>query len=269
MKKTLYTVTLVLLIAVFLVSGIMVVNYFVESKAQAEEFEKLQQLKEESATKPTETKPLPTETQGTDPTETEPQGPTEPQILPDYSEIVKLNSDMAGWITIEGTEIDYPVMHTPQEPNLYLKKNFNREYSAHGCIYAREECDLNEPSDNITLYGHNMMDGSMFAALHKYASKDKWDENPLIIFNTLYEYHTYKIFAVFKTEASMDAGFRYHQFVDAEDEADFNDFIEECKKLSFYDTGITPVYGDKIICLSTCEYTLANGRLVVAAVRIS
>ena len=269
MKKTLYTVTLVLLIAVFLVSGIMVVNYFVESKAQAEEFEKLQQLKEESATKPTETKPLPTETQGTDPMETEPQGPTEPQILPDYSEIVKLNSDMAGWITMEGTEIDYPVMHTPQEPNLYLKKNFNREYSAHGCIYAREECDLNEPSDNITLYGHNMMDGSMFAALHKYASKDKWDENPLIIFNTLYEYHTYKIFAVFKTEASMDAGFRYHQFVDAEDEADFNDFIEECKKLSFYDTGITPVYGDKIICLSTCEYTLANGRLVVAAVRIS
>ena len=267
MKKTLYTVTLVLLVAVFIVSGIMVVNYFVESKAQAEEFEKLQQMKEDAATKPTETTPLPTETEGTEPTETE--GPTEPQILPDYSEIVKMNADMAGWITIEGTDIDYPVMHTPDEPNFYLKRNFSKENSAHGCIYAREECNLDEPSDNITLYGHNMMDGSMFAGLHKYASKDKWEENPLIIFNTLYEYHTYKIFAVFKTEASMDAGFRYHQFVNAESEADFNEFVDTCKRLSFYDTGITPVYGDKIITLSTCEYTLANGRLVVAAVRIS
>lgn len=267
MKKTLYTVTLVLLVVVFIVSGIMVVNYFIDSKAQAQEYEKLQQMKDNAATQPTETQPKPTET--TEPSETETQGPTEPQILPDYAEIVKMNADMAGWITIEGTEIDYPVMHTPNDPNFYLKRNFSREDSAHGCIYAREECDLNEPSDNITLYGHNMMDGSMFAALHKYANKTKWEENPLIIFNTLYEYHTYKIFAVFKTEASMDAGFRYHQFVNAEDEADFDKFIAECKELSFYDTGITPVYGDKIICLSTCEYTLANGRLVVAAVRIS
>ena len=160
-------------------------------------------------------------------------------------------------------------MQTPDDPNFYLKKNFSGDYSSHGCIYAREECDLLEPSDNVTIYGHNMMDGSMFAGLHKYTNKAKWEENSLIIFNNLYEYHVYKIFAVFKTTASMDEGFRYHQFVNADSEEDFDQFIAECKELSFYETGITPVYGDKVICLSTCEYTLANGRLVVAAVRIS
>lgn len=269
MKKALYTVTLILLLAVFAFSGFQVVNYFMESKAQADEFEKLQQLKD-SATQATEaTQPTETDPTETEPTETEETEPTEPQILPDYSELYKMNTDLAGWITIEGTEIDYPVMHTPNDPNFYLKKNFSREHSQHGCIYAREECDINDPSDNITLYGHNMMDGSMFAGLHKYTEKEKWEENSLIIFNTLYEYHTYKIFAVFKTTATVGRGFSYHRFVDAATEQEFNEYVETCKELSFYDTGITPVYGDKLIALSTCEYSDANGRLVVAAVRIS
>lgn len=266
MKKALYTITLILLLAVFGISAFQVVNYIIDSKAQADQFAQLQEIKNNAATQPTE---APESTESESDGETVITGPTEPQILSDYSELYKMNNDLAGWITIDGTEIDYPVMHTPDEPNFYLKKNFGKEYSVHGCIYAREECDLNEPSDNITIYGHNMMDGSMFAGLHKYAEKETWEENPLIIFNTLYEYHVYKIFAVFKTTASVDEGFRYHQFVNAATEEEFNTFVETCKELSFYDTGITPVYGDKIITLSTCEYTLTNGRLVVSAVRIS
>ena len=269
MKKVLYTVTLILLLAVFAFSGFQVVNYFIESKAQAEEFEKLQQMKDQATEKPTEAEPQPTEAEPQETETTGPTGPTEPQMLPDYSELYKMNTDLAGWITIEGTDIDYPVMQTPEDFDYYLKRNFNGDDSAHGCIFVGEGNDLAKPSDNVTLYGHNMMDGSMFAGLHKYANKAKWEENSLIIFNTLYEYHVYKIFAVFKTSASVDEGFRYHQFVNADSEEDFNDFIAECKELSFYDTGLTPVYGDKIICLSTCEYTLANGRLVVAAYRIS
>lgn len=270
MRKVLYTVTLILLLAVFGLSAFQVVNYFIESKAQADEFAQLQNMKDQAANQPT-VDPKPAQTQPAE-EETGPTGetgPTEPVMLPDYTELYKMNTDLAGWITIEGTDVDYPVMQTPDDPNFYLKKNFNKEYSAHGCIYAREECDLLEPSDNITLYGHNMLDGSMFATLHKYADKEMWEKNPLIIFNTLYEYHVYKIFAVYKTSASVDEGFRYHQFVNAKDEASFNEFVNTCKELSFYDTGITPVYGDKIITLSTCEYTLTNGRLVVSAVRIS
>jgi sortase B len=108
----------------------------------------------------------------------------------------------------------------------------------------------------------------MFAALHNYLDKGYWQDHQLIYFDTLYEYHVYEIFAVFKTSANLNAGFRYHMMVDAENEEDFNAFINECKRLSFYETGITPTYGDKTICLSTCEYTLDNGRLVVCARRV-
>ena len=74
---------------------------------------------------------------------------------------------------------------------------------------------------------------------------------------------------VFKTSANLGEGFSYHKFVDAANAQEFDEFVSTCKKLAFYDTGITPVYGDKLICLSCCEYTLDNGRLVVAAVRIT
>ena len=109
----------------------------------------------------------------------------------------------------------------------------------------------------------------MFAALNAYVDKETWEENSLIFFDTLYDFHVYKIFAVFQTTASIGEGFSYHQMVDAESEEDFNEFIKTCKQLAYYDTGITPKYGDKTICLSTCEYSEENGRLVVAAYRIS
>ena len=201
--------------------------------------------------------------------ETEETEATEPGMLPGYKELYEMNDDVVGWIKIPGTKLDYAVMHTPDEPNYYLYRDFDGNDSARGSIYAREECDINEPSDNITLYGHHMADGSMFACLANYTNKSYWEENNIIFFDTLTEYHTYKIFAVFKTSANLGEGFRYHMFVDAADAKEFNDFVSQCKELAFYDTGITPVYGDKLICLSTCEYTLDNGRLVVCAVRIT
>ena len=263
MKKALYTIAIVVLLIVFGVSAFLVGSYLLEGKEQEERYDQLSQIKEDGRNAAAETTAAAT-TETTEETE-----PTEPGILPDYAELYEMNSDIVGWIKIEGTKLDYPVMQTPSEPDYYLYRSFDKEDSTRGCIYAREVCDVNEPSDNITIYGHNMADGSMFAALNEYTSKDAWDYNSLIFFDTLTEYHTYKIFAVFKTSASVNKGFKYHQFVDAETEEEFNQFIATCKDLAFYDTGITPVYGDKIICLSTCEYTLTNGRLVVAAVRIS
>ena len=113
-----------------------------------------------------------------------------------------------------------------------------------------------------------MNDGSMLADLKKFQNKSYWESHPIVIFDTLTEHHTYQVFSVFKTSAAQNAGCAYHLFADAEGKEDFNNFIKTCKNLAFYDTGITPVYGDKIICLSTCEYTVENGRLVLAAVRV-
>ena len=268
MKKIVYTLTVILLVLVFVVSAVLVGRYIVQSREQAEKNAALSALKDSVK-----------ETAGaTEPGETTPEGTfSEAEIrdangmLIEYSEIYAKNNDLVGWIRIDGTKLDYPVMQTPDNPNYYLDHDFDGNESDWGAIYAREECDIFEPSDNITLYGHNMRDGSMFAVLGDYASKETWENNPLIFFDTLYEYHVYKIFAVFKTEASINAGFKYHNVIDTENKAEFDEFIATCKELSldFYDTGITPVYGDKIICLSTCEYTLNNGRFVVAAVRIS
>ncbi len=267
MKKTVYILTVILLLLVFCISAFAVGSYIVESREQAARFDELSAMKDnaKNPTTPTgETK------------ETDPEGTFRSEMIRDengmlveYGEIYALNNDVVGWIRIDGTQLDYPVMQTPDRPNYYLDRDFDGNGSARGCIYAREECDINAPSDNITLYGHNMRDGSMFAVLNDYISKDVWENNPLIFYDTLYEYHVYKIFAVFKTSANIGEGFTYHNMIDAGSKEDFDQFVATCKNLSFYDTGITPVYGDKIICLSTCEYTLNNGRLVAAAVRIS
>lgn len=269
MKKKLYILAIVLLLIVFGVSAFMVGSYILEGKEQKEKYDSLSAIKDsakENATVPTETAPEATDPEGTF---SEAEIRDENGMLVEYGEIYALNPDVVGWIRMDGTEMDYPVMQTPDRPNHYLYKDFDGKQSARGSIYIREECDMNEPSDNITIYGHNMRDGSMFACLNDYVNKEAWDNNPLIFFDTLYEYHVYKIFAVFKTSANIGEGFTYHNMIDAQNKEDFDSFISTCKQLSFYDTGVTPVYGDKIICLSTCEYTLDNGRLVAAAVRIS
>jgi len=266
MKKVLFTVIVLVLVATFGISAFMVGNYLIDGKQQADRYNELSEI---AANAQTETDPVET-TEATESSATqETTEPTEPGMLPGYKEIYEMNNHVVGWIKMEGTPMDYPVMQTPEDPNFYLYRNFDKQDSARGSIYAREVCDINMPSDNITLFGHNMADGSMFACLNNYINKTAWDNNSLIFFDTLNEYHTYKIFAVFKTSANLGEGFSYHQFVDAANEEEFNEFVSTCKKLAFYDTGITPVYGDKLICLSTCEYTLDNGRLVVAAVRIT
>ena len=109
----------------------------------------------------------------------------------------------------------------------------------------------------------------MFNALNGYTRKAFWEEHRYIQFDTLTEHHTYEIIAVFKTSANMGEGFLYYKFVDAANQEEFNKFVGTCKELAFYNTGVTAEYGDKLITLSTCEYTLNNGRLVVVAKRLN
>ena len=265
-KKLLFTITVVLLVIAFAVSAFMVGKYVIEGKKSEDRFAELANQASAAATTAAPETTGATE-ENTEPTET--TVATEPGMIAGYEEIYNQNNDLVGWLKIEGTKLNYPVMQTPDDPNYYLYRDFDKKDSTRGSIYAWGDADVNAPSDNITIFGHNMADGSMFNCLGAYTSKTAWENNPLIMFDTLNEFHTYKIFAVFKTSANLGQGFSYHKFVDAANEQEFNDFVAECKRLSFYDTGITPVYGDKLIALSTCEYTLDNGRLVVCAVRIT
>lgn len=277
--RKLYNCLLGFFVLIFLVSLTLIARYAVESYRNNQSNNEWAGLKESLqaavTTKPTEkptTAPpvttVPNATEGTTvPPTTTP--PTEPQILPEYLPIYQKNTDMVGWIEVPGTKVNYPVMQTPNNKDYYLKRDFNHNWSDWGCIYAREACDINKPSDNIVLYGHHMADGSMFAQLEtRYKRKSFWEEHQYLTFDTLYEHHTYQIIACFRTSANVGQGFPYHQFNDAATEEEFNAFIAEVKRLSLYDTGLTAEYGDKLLTLSTCEYTLPNGRFVVVAKRI-
>lgn len=259
-KRIIYIVVFVILLAIFAVSAVYVADYFIDSHNHQSQYEDLASIVES----------VQKETEGSDPSDG--PAPTDPSsekpILPEYQELYELNNDLVGWLKIDGTRVNYPVLQSPDSPDFYLYRDFYKERNIRGNLYARETCDINKPSDNITIYGHYMADGTMFHDLHNYMDEKFYKEHDIIIFDTLTEHHKYRIFAVFKTTASIGQGFPYHRFEDAATEQEFNEFIRSCITLSLYDTGIVPVYGDKIICLSTCEYSRENGRLVVAAYRI-
>lgn len=179
-----------------------------------------------------------------------------------YDELYSQNNDLIGWIKIEDTIIDYPIMQSRDNPNFYLTHNFSKDYSRFGVPYMQENCSV--LSDNIIIYGHNMKNKSMFNELTKYSNKDFYNSHKFIHLDTLSEQRTYEVICAFKTVANAN-GFDYYNFVKSDTKEDFSAYIEKCKALSFYDTGLSAECGDKLITLSTCEYSKNNGRFVVVA----
>ena len=180
------------------------------------------------------------------------------------------NADMVGWIQIEVTSIDYPVMQTPADPNYYLKHDFEKHYTDYGCPFMQADCDALCPSDNLIIYGHNMKDGSMFADLAKYRSKDFWQTHKTVWFDTAVGGCAYEIFAVIHTTVQADAAdaFPFYWFVDAAAPEYFADYVTACKARALYNTGISAEYGDKLLTLSTCDNITDNGRWLVIGKRI-
>ena len=285
-KKRIYNILLVLFAAVFLVSGIMVVDYMIKQWRHDQMIDQLPTYPIQSRPLPTTQQPtthLPTTgtptlpTTGTLPTHpttvptvpTEPPEPTEPQMLEEIIPFYEINPDVVGFISIPDTKIHYPVLQRKEDRDYYLYKDIYGNYDVCGSIYVREACDVFRPSDNVTLYGHHMASGKMFANVLNYAwSRDFFDSHPYVYFDTLYERHTYQVVCVFKTSGTYGVGFPYHLYDDFTNEDEFNEFIDGVRGLAIHDSGIEVEYGDKFICLSTCEYSIQNGRMVLVAVRI-
>ena len=280
MKRWLSNLLILVFVVVFLVSGFFLGRYWLRSRQSQQQFDELTQLMEQA--RPTmpqipQQEDLPEQTaaseEGTEPPSElvsviDPKTGETVQILPEYVPLYERNSDLVGWIAIPDTNINYPVVQSPDRPDHYLYRDFYGEDSTHGCIYAREACDVQTPSDNVVIYGHRMKDGSMFNNLLHYEKQSYYEAHKYIQFDNLQEHHVYEIMAVFKTVATA-SGFDYHLFVDAFDEADFADFVAQCKAMSLYETGVSAEYGDKLITLSTCEYSQDNGRMVIVAKRIT
>lgn len=197
-------------------------------------------------------------------------------------EVHGINPDTAGWLSIDGTVIDYPVMQTPSDEQYYLNRDFDGKYSAYGCIIADTDSvigtgtkannydDGSIPSTNIILHGHNMKNGTMFGGLDKYRDQTYEKSHSRIKFSSLYEEREYEICAVFLSQVykKSDDVFKYYQFFNADTEEEFDDFYSNIKQMSMYDTGVNAEYGDEFITLSVCAYHVDNGRLVVVAKRI-
>ena len=195
-----------------------------------------------------------------------PVPPTEPrEVLPRLQEQYEKNPDLAGWLTIPGTRIDYPVMYSPDEPERYLHANFEVSYSFAGLPFIDAACD--PESGNRIIYAHNMLDGSMFRTLLKYQQKDFWQRNPVISFSTLYEEQEYEVVAAFydKVYKKSDTNFKFYQFYDTSDQSSFDEAMAYYREHALYDTGVTAQCGDLFLTLVTCAYQTENGRFVVVA----
>lgn len=246
MRKKFYIFFIIMLVAIFVTSIIYIIMNYTEDKEQNEVFEELENIVTE---------------------EKEEKHEEQQEESINLEKLYDLNNDFIGWLKINGTNISYPVMQTDSNrKEYYLRKNFYKEYSQLGTPYIAEYCNV-QTSDNVIIYGHHITNYQVFGELEKYKKKEFYDNHKIINFNTIYENADYEIIAVFKTVAYT--GFKYYQFINSSSEDEFNTFIKRCKELSFYNTGKTAKYGDKLLTLSTCEYSAKNGRLVVVAKKIT
>lgn len=182
-------------------------------------------------------------------------------------ELKKENSDVIGWIEIEGTNINYPVLQG-EDNSYYMTHNYKKEEVRDGSIFLDKDYDWSIPSSNLLMYGHNMGDGAMFQDLLKYEYEEFYNQHPTIRFTTTTEDAEYEIISAFKSRVyykSEKNVFRYYYFINAYNEEEYNEFVNNAKEASFYDTGKTAEYGDQLMTLSTCSYHTEDGRFAVVA----
>ena len=261
MRGRIAGVILVVSVLLLSVSGYFLADIFRQERKDDVLQERLKKIYENNDTE--EAGDMPVEREGN-----ENGKPASPAVHPGLLALHGENPDCIGWLKIEGTVIDYPIMYHPAEENYYLHRDFYGEYSANGCLFLSELCNP-KTSDNLIIYGHHMNSGKMFAALDQYKDSAFYQGHPLISYNTLRGEETYQIFAVFCTPVYTGCDFPYYTFTKATDAADYQEYIEAVKSRALYDTGIDAAYGDKLLTLSTCEYSQKNGRMVVMAKKIS
>lgn len=191
------------------------------------------------------------------------------EVLKEYETLYNKNRSLIGWLKIDDTNIDYPVMQTANN-EYYLDHNYSQEYDKNGSLFLDKDCDVVHRSTNLIIYGHHMKSGKMFGNLNKYSSEDYYKNHSTIQFDTIYEKGTYEVMYVFRSRIynEDEVVFKYYQFLDATSEKEFESNMQEMAALSLYDTGVTASYGDELLTLSTCDNSETDGRFVVVAKRV-
>ena len=177
------------------------------------------------------------------------------------------NSDIVGWLEIPNTTINYPVLQG-KDNEYYMYHNYKKQKSKNGSIFLTKDYDWSIPSSNLLIYGHNMQNGTMFQELLRYKKEEFYKQHPIIRFTTEKEDAEYEIISVFPSRVyykSEKNVFRYYYFVNAKNEAEYNEFVKNAKKASLYDIEATAEYGDPLLTLSTCSYHTEDGGFAVVA----
>lgn len=187
-------------------------------------------------------------------------------ILLKYRDSYRLNSDMAGWIKIDNTKIDYPVMYTPDDANYYLRRDFNKEYSVYGVPYIGLDCT--PTSDSVIIHGHSSRSGIMFGELPLYKEQSFFRDNQIINFDTLHTQRQYRIFAAARFSVDEEDYLPYY-YGGEMTTAEYSQMVNWLVEKSLYDTGNVPENYEQILILSTCDdYEETPDRFIVAAYRI-
>ena len=191
------------------------------------------------------------------------------EYQPKFAAYWEQNRDFKGWLSIDGTQVNYPVVQAADN-DYYLRRDFERKDNQHGVPFLDYEVELDPQSDNAIIYGHNMKDGQMFGELLGYKDVEYLKEHPIIHFDNVYENADYKVAAVFLASTEQDHGpkFRYEQFVNAASDEEFMDFVDQIQMRSMINTGVDIEEGDKLLTLSTCSYEFWEARFVVVGRKV-
>ncbi len=183
-----------------------------------------------------------------------------------FAGLWNVNPDVVAFISIPETGVKYPIVQS-KDNDYYLRRNFYGKSNKYGVPFMDYRVDVKKPSDNVVIYGHNMMDGQIFGELTGYRKLDYYKKHPTIDFTTVYHENRYKIISVFITNAYENQGpvFAYHDFIDAENSNDFLHYVGEVKKRSLINTAVDVKKSDELLTLSTCTYEFKDARLVIVA----
>lgn len=191
-------------------------------------------------------------------------------ILLKFEKLLKYNSDIKGWLTIPGTNIDYPVMQSYSGSDFYLKRDFEGNKDKNGSLYIDGNCNVKKPSKNIVIHGHNMdTTGMMFHELLKYNDINFYMHHPVITFDSIYKESQWKIIGYIKVSGNMNENVNFNYLKgDFHSKEEFMDFIYQIEMRSLYYCPVDVNEKDRLLMLSTCSYEANNYRTVLIARKV-
>lgn len=207
------------------------------------------------------------------PSESEVQSVSESTTVPEkYNEYYEKNNDFVGWIKIDGTPIDFPVVQCKNN-QYYLSHDFYKNPEARGTIFMDYDSDKDLKYKNTVIHGHNWYDETVFSQLDAYGDIDYYKAHPVVEYNTRTELHKWKIISVFITSASEseDNGYIFNYVYPHMGGDNFSAYSSELKKRTLFDTGVDYNENDKFLTLSTCTRRVdkdnqrADCRLVIVS----